>query len=618
MVSGSTAASPERHTLPVEWFQELASGSGSAPITDYLWTTERSRRLLLVNALLEEAEQRPELLGPLPSAGSARALIERAQSLDQGAVNTVLMDPQLGSWAAYSLRRQHGRAVSSLPVWADWGAIHSLALVVAARTGLRWRTRIPLRHGAAMLPTLGMVRFPEEEPAAVAEAFTESGRIVVAYGETDVAVPADPEGDREGWWALRAIHVADDLPLTVTIDDINPFRDLADPIPPERLDDVGFARWTSLVRDAWSLLCRDHRDEAAAMAKGIVSLVPIRPTSSGETRSASTGEAFGSVLTSEPPDAVDMAVTLVHEYQHIKLGALIHLVKLTGDDDGTLLYAPWRDDPRPLGGLLQGVYAFAGIAEFWRRRRDSARGTDSAVAEFEFAYARGQVDAALRAIHGQPGLTPSGQRVVDGLTSRLSSWLAEPVAPEIARLAELTSASHRLGWLLRHTRPDPAEVLELTERRLAPGAASDRRFASASLMPHRELFWPHRIPALARRQVIARVQGGVPRSLIPDEEPRSPLTRADEALVRGDAPYALDCYREWILDNPSAAYSHDAVRAWAGLALASARSGQCKAAAILNSRPDLVKGVHALLAAERGAGDPLELAEWLTAFGGRA
>ena len=29
------------------------------------------------------------------------------------------------------------------------------------------------------------------------------------------------------------------------------------------------------------------------------------------------------------------------------------------------VYAPWRPEPRPVVGLLQGVYAHLGIARFW-------------------------------------------------------------------------------------------------------------------------------------------------------------------------------------------------------------------------------------------------------------
>lgn len=94
---------------------------------------------------------------------------------------------------------------------------------------------------------------------------------------------------------------------------------------------------------------------------------------------AHPGRGQGSTRSgSEPPDAETLAVSLIHELQNIKLGALLHLLTLTGDDDGSLYYAPWRDDPGPLGGFLQGIYAFFGITEFWStpvgRRRPETYG----------------------------------------------------------------------------------------------------------------------------------------------------------------------------------------------------------------------------------------------------
>ena len=53
-------------------------------------------------------------------------------------------------------------------------------------------------------------------------------------------------------------------------------------------------------------------------------------------------------------------MTLVHEFQHSKLSAMLDLVPLTDPDDHGRYFAPWRVDPRPLAGLLQGVYAFVG------------------------------------------------------------------------------------------------------------------------------------------------------------------------------------------------------------------------------------------------------------------
>ena len=59
-----------------------------------------------------------------------------------------------------------------------------------------------------------------------------------------------------------------------------------------------------------------------------------------------------------------MAEILVHEFQHLKLCGLQDMMPLMEPCDERV-YAPWRPEPRPVGGLLQGVYAHLGIARFW-------------------------------------------------------------------------------------------------------------------------------------------------------------------------------------------------------------------------------------------------------------
>jgi len=43
----------------------------------------------------------------------------------------------------------------------------------------------------------------------------------------------------------------------------------------------------------------------------------------------------------------------------VSLNAVVELVDLPGGKE--LFYAPWRDDPRPLLGLLHGIYAFTAV-----------------------------------------------------------------------------------------------------------------------------------------------------------------------------------------------------------------------------------------------------------------
>ena len=100
---------------------------------------------------------------------------------------------------------------------------------------------------------------------------------------------------------------------------------------------------------------------------------------------------------SEPPDPETCACTLTHELQHVKLCAVLDIVRLTVPDDGRRrYYAPWRDDPRPVAGLLQGAYALVGVTEFWRRRRQLAAGAAQLRADGEFALLAGRNRAGHR------------------------------------------------------------------------------------------------------------------------------------------------------------------------------------------------------------------------------
>ena len=165
--------------------------------------------------------------------------------------------------------------------------------------------------------------------------------------------------------------------LRLVIDDLDPDRmpsawDLGG-----RLSHAEAMRWQQLLSPAWDLLTRQPGTAAEEIRAAIRVLTPLRRPAHGQI-SASSREVFGCAALSPPADALTLAVTLAHEVQHAKLGALLDLVPLTQPDDGRRYYAPWREDPRPIGGLLQGAYAHLGVSGFWRwqcRARDGAAAT---------------------------------------------------------------------------------------------------------------------------------------------------------------------------------------------------------------------------------------------------
>ncbi|GAA0904175.1 HEXXH motif domain-containing protein [Virgisporangium aurantiacum] len=585
----------------MEFFEALARGSGSPKITRFLWNTELSRRLLLIVSLFRDCEA-PGALDALPPAADAWSILNEAREADRAAVDDLLLHPQVGNAAAYALRRQRGGANSDFPTWTDLGLVQTLALIAAARAGLTWSTVLPARYGTVMLPTLGLAKFSAAVAASTVEARTEAGTIYLRADGREVVVGPDPTLDTEHWWHLRHVLVGSNLPLTIWLDDLDPFRDLADPVPPGRLDDEAVDRWRTLLDEAWTLLCTHHAESAAALAEGVISLVPLPTRPGHETRSASNGEAFGSMMVSEPPDAVTLAVALVHEFQHIKLGALMHLLTLAEDDGSSLYYAPWRDDPRPLNGFIQGIYAFFGIAEFWRRHRLTLSGTDAVLAGYEYLYARGQTIEALHSVRDAATLTGTGRELVLRLGSVVDTWLSDQVTPEIERLARLTAGCHRTAWRLRHRRVVAAEAALLAEafsRRRGPEFPS-----TPTVGPDPAQRWPQRIPTLARRRILGV---GTPAS-------PNPLATADLALVHGDIDTALSIYQNRLAGSERG--SDEEIQAWVGLTLAlsesSSENGGQEAARALTCRPDLVRAVHIRVGRARGrAVDPVEIAAWL-------
>ena len=89
------AARPGVVTLPESAFDDLAAGGGSADVVKRLWATEHSRRLVMLRALREAAEETaPDPLTPIVGAWHA---LERAEQHDAGAVVEVLMHPHVGT-----------------------------------------------------------------------------------------------------------------------------------------------------------------------------------------------------------------------------------------------------------------------------------------------------------------------------------------------------------------------------------------------------------------------------------------------------------------------------------------------------------------------------------------
>ncbi|GGX64063.1 HEXXH motif domain-containing protein [Streptomyces hiroshimensis] len=510
-------------TLPGASFDALASGGGSARESAFLARGERSRRLLLLGELLDLLEEQPGTLEPLPPAATAWEAISSAARHRPPVVEELLSAPQVGNWIAHALRRLHGTA-GGPPLWVDTGHLHALSVVACLRAGVDGSTEVPVRNGEIALPTLGLARLPgcaSASPYTTARAEVRNGTLHLTGGAQSLTVEPLRAGRSAGWLPLRTVDRHGRVPL----DDLDPYRNLDDPVPPEPLDSTAFEAWRAVFDEAVEILAgHTTPGPGRPVLTDIRCLVPwgaALASAGGEripVRSASTADAYGSMVLSRPPDGLALAETLVHELQHSKLGAIMHLFPLLDDDRAELYYSPWRPDPRHLTGLLHGAYAFTGVAGFWH---DRLGGPHHATAAFQFALRRLHCRHAVSTLLHHARLTPVGRRLVHGLAATLDTWLRHPLDASVVRRARAAARSHLVEWRLRNLRWDPATGTTQITGSLRQGIWHDDRV---------RLY-------------------GLPPALLTDPQ------TADEHLCAGNPAAALPRYAEALRRNPEDAHA---------------------------------------------------------------
>jgi hypothetical protein len=110
-----------------------------------------------------------------------------------------------------------------------------------------------------------------------------------------------------------------------------------------------------------------------------------------------------------------VAEALVHETAHVKLDALDHLAPLleNGADDG--FRHPWREDLRPLRGVLLGAHAFLNVTLLYERMADAGINPDEAAREID--QRRREVAEALDTLDQHAVFTPAGQQLFERLVT---------------------------------------------------------------------------------------------------------------------------------------------------------------------------------------------------------
>ncbi|MEU0877405.1 HEXXH motif domain-containing protein [Lentzea sp. NPDC005914] len=555
-----------RLRVPNHVFDRICAGPADDESMSLLRRGQYGIRLLRLKTLIESMSGQRFAAGDLDEAWTVLA---DAESTAPAVVEELLMHPAVGVWLARTL---HDIYAEAAPAQEEVQALHAVAAAAAVRCRLSCTLSVPVVQGAVTLPTVGQWRLDEQPLPA--------GRVELRIAAGDVTF-----GPRASFvTAKRHSAKAQGQLLEVAFDDVDPHREFSAPAPPNPLDEAAFDEWCTQLDEAWDILTRWHADYASELSAGLTTLIPLATET--PVFAASSVNAFGGVALSPKQSATDLAEAMVHEIQHSKLNALMDLLSLHREDDHTWFYAPWRDDPRPLGGILHGIYAFTSVAEFWDVQRGLVPPAQARRGHFAFAFRCRQVREAIDAVRESAELTELGTRFLAASSARLAALDPASVPADLADAITTLLADHRATWRIHHVRPNAADVTAAADAWTLGGPR----------------------PAVVRREVVPVAQQAESsraalvklRALDPESFRRIDSGEsADVRFAGGDLDSAAATYERLVLAEP---LDHDA---WVGLGLAAGSRA-------LLDQPETVRAVHLQVLARTGvAAAPLDLAAWL-------
>ena len=273
---------------------------------------------------------------------------------DQRTKEKVLGDPRMVA-AVENAQRRFGELGIEYLTGAEWentlAALGRLGLAVSVLT--KSPISLPIRIEAVAqfaIPGTNYLLKNRDKGAKVVRVEVDLGGNPTVAGETSVSFETLPD--------INGFQLAYPEAL------LSPPRDLEHLLSNE---EINGSDWQGWIASATELLARHEESYALAIKFGWI-IVPIRDERTGVQSSVSFDSLPGAIFTSWCDDPRMLAETLVHESDHQRHYLLTRILRFWEDDptnQSPVYRSPWRDDPRPLDGILRGASAFASVSELW-------------------------------------------------------------------------------------------------------------------------------------------------------------------------------------------------------------------------------------------------------------
>lgn len=535
--------------LDADTIASLAVPSGWRGTTRAVFTARFYQTLVGVRRLTSHlAEHRPKLLAETAFEESVEALC----SVPVDVQRRVLGHPSAGFWVSVAWDLLNRRALDHwpdlhvAPHLRDFSRFAVSALLLAERGRLAATVRTD-PAGRVVLPGAGVVLRPRgAEPDAWIRLSIDDALVTAGLpGHCDsIRVPTLDNGVELDW-------TDHDLRLGGRID-----YDFAE------LDSADARRWTAELEHHFATISSVSEHLGQEVAQGLRAIVPVHSPRAGLHVSGSFQEAPGMIVLALGR-RMETVEALVHEYGHQKLNVITPLASLIVDDPGeAVYYSPWRDDPRPLSGLLHAVFSFSMVTDFYRRLLElpgPAEFDAAAVAARTYQVA-GQVEAGLRELRQHATFSPLGTAFIDAVDRRFLECrdsLPNP-SPGECRELDVRAAAHRARWSERNplpslrtpgrgapdNGPDPAAAKTLAALGLPPdwdtGAIVGRWYPGDALLALVRILSAEGAPALPESK--------------PGESLIADLAAAHRAYVGGDFRAAAERYAACVTHDPASPY----------------------------------------------------------------
>lgn len=219
-----------------------------------------------------------------------------------------------------------------------------------------------------------------------------------------------------------------------------------------------YEKWSTVLEDAGAAVRSHKASDVLSAAFGRV-IVPVRSARDNVHSSVSFATRPGVLYMSWCPRASVIAEAVVHESDHQMFYVLCRespMWEHPPEQQPAIYRSPWRDDPRPLDGLLRGASAFVRVSEFWSALAQS----DTGILEtFDWSCSRAVLAASqsldalsVIAAHREE-LTESGRATVQELQSRgravLSSLSSAAQYDSWKGWADAQQERHNAAWRAR-------------------------------------------------------------------------------------------------------------------------------------------------------------------------